>query len=648
MPQNIVEKIAQSHALDLALGHLVQSGDFLRVRPAHVMTHDNTGAVIPKFKNIGATSISDPEQPVFTVDHDVQNTSEANLAKYAGIAAFAEEHGVRAYPPGRGIGHQVLCEEGFVLPGTMVVASDSHSNIYGGLGALGTPVVRTDAAALWATAETWYVVPKITRVVLTGALSEGVTGKDVIITLCGEFSNDEVLNHAIEFSGEGVRTLSVDERLAIANMTTEWGALAGVFPCDGLTTAWLRTRLELLESESRNRGDLSEAAIDAFETAPPRADEGASYAQTIHLDLSKVRTAVSGPDHVKVMRTIADISAERLEIQKAYLLSCVNGRADDLSRAASVLEGEQIAAGVELYVAAASSEVQAEVERRGDWAKLEAAGAKFLPAGCGPCIGLGVGLLGENEIGISATNRNFKGRMGDRSAKCYLGSPEVVAASAVAGFITGPMGPAGDGPAGRLEVHEVETPAPAKVEIREGFPAIVTGELVLLDADNLNTDGIYGKDVTYQDHLTPEEMATHAFTNYDPEFRSTARAGDVLISGFNFGTGSSREQAATCIKFFGIPLVIAGSFSETYKRNAFNNGFLCIECPELLDAVRESASGSSPTERTGIMVEVDFSASVARAAGKDFPLSPLGPAAQDLVLAGGLEQLVRKQLQGTA
>lgn len=647
MPQNLIEKIAHSHALDLPEGHVVRSGDFLRVRPAHVMTHDNTGAVIPKFETIGATKMADPDQPVFTVDHDVQNTSEANLAKYAGIAAFAEKHGVRAYPPGRGIGHQVMCEEGFVLPGTMVVASDSHSNLYGGLGALGTPVVRTDAAALWATAETWYVVPKVTRVILSGALVEGVSGKDVIITLCGEFSNDEVLNHAIEFTGGGVAGLSLDERLAIANMTTEWGALAGVFPCDEVTLAWLRGRLELLESEGRNRGDLTAKRLDALSAAPPAADPDAVYAQTIHFDLAKVRPAVSGPDQVKVMRTIAEISAERMTIHKAYLLSCVNGRADDLSRAASILDGARVAEGVELYVAAASSEVQAEVERRGDWAKLEAAGAKFLPAGCGPCIGLGVGLLGEDEVGISATNRNFKGRMGARSAKCYLGSPEVVAASAVAGFITGPMGPEGCGPAGRLEVHAASAAAPSEVEIREGFPALVTGELLLLDADNLNTDGIYGKDVTYQDHLTPEEMATHAFENYDPSFQEIAQSGDVLLSGFNFGTGSSREQAATCIKHFGIPLVIAGSFSETYKRNAFNNGFLCIECPELLAALRLASGGGAPTVRTGVSVEVDFAASVARAGGVEYPLSALGPAAQDLVLAGGLEALVRRRIQAS-
>ena len=150
MSQTLIEKIAQAHALDLAPGHLVRSGDFLRVRPAHVMTHDNTGAVIPKFEGIGAAKVFDPRQPVFTLDHDVQNRSQANLAKYEGIETFAREQGVEFFGAGRGIGHQVMCEEGFVLPGTMVVASDSHSNLYGGLGALGTPVVRTDAAALWA------------------------------------------------------------------------------------------------------------------------------------------------------------------------------------------------------------------------------------------------------------------------------------------------------------------------------------------------------------------------------------------------------------------------------------------------------------------------------------------------------------------
>ena len=641
MPQTLIEKIAQSHALGLTADHEVRSGDFLEVRPAHVMTHDNTGAVIPKFRSIGAAKIHDPAQPLFTLDHDVQNTTESNLAKYAAIEAFAAEQGVRFHPAGRGIGHQVICEEGFVLPGTMVVASDSHSNIYGGLGALGTPVVRTDAAALWATAKTWYQVPKITRVVLTGELQPGVSGKDVIVTLCGRFNQDEVLNHGIEFSGPGVAGLSIDERLSIANMTTEWGALAGVFPCDERTLDWLTARLA---GGASSRGDLDEAKIAGLRGTPPAADEDASYFQTIHLDLGDVRPAVSGPHHVKVMRSVAEYEADPLPIHKAYLLSCVNGRADDLSAAAAVLDGKRISEGVELYVAAASTEVEEEVKRRGDWARLEAAGATFLPAGCGPCIGLGVGLLEPGENGISATNRNFKGRMGDRTANCYLASPQVVAHSALAGHISG--GGASrpfDTQPGRLEAG-VPGAAAAAVEIREGFPKHQAGEILFLDADNLNTDGIYSKDWTYKDDLGPEEMATHAMENYDPDFTKVAKAGDILVSGYNFGTGSSREQAATCLLYFGIRLVIAASFSETYKRNAFNNGFLCVECAELVEDLRSRFESPTATRRTGLELSVDFGSSKAVCDDKTYAISPLGPAAQDLILAGGLEALVRSRL----
>ncbi|MBU0716636.1 MAG: homoaconitase, partial [Planctomycetes bacterium] len=186
--QNIIEKITQRYAVGLRKGQVVRAGDFLTVRPAHVMTHDNTAAVIPKFQSMGAKRVADSAQPVFALDHDIQNQSEGNLAKYAKIKAFAREQGIAFFPAGRGIGHQVMTEEGFVLPGTFVVASDSHSNLYGGLGALGTPVVRTDAAALWATGQTWWQVPEVVRVNFTGRLAPGVSGKDVIIALTGTFN----------------------------------------------------------------------------------------------------------------------------------------------------------------------------------------------------------------------------------------------------------------------------------------------------------------------------------------------------------------------------------------------------------------------------------------------------------------------------
>ena len=268
MPQTLIEKIAQRFAIGLGDGQTVQSGDFISVRPAHVMTHDNTAAVIPKFESMGATGVHDPRQPVYCLDHDIQNTSPDNLAKYAKIEAFANKHDVTFFPAGRGIGHQIMVEEGFVLPGTFVVGSDSHSNLYGSLGALGTPVVRTDAAAIWATGRTWWQVPDVVRVNLNGKLQTGASGKDVIVALIGIFNKDEVLNCCIEFCGAGVSSLRIDERMAISNMTTEWGALAGVFPYDEITRNYLRSRANAMRGKGR-RKPAPYAGIDRTDRGRP-------------------------------------------------------------------------------------------------------------------------------------------------------------------------------------------------------------------------------------------------------------------------------------------------------------------------------------------------------------------------------------------
>ena len=237
--QTIVEKIAQAH---LAEGpkRPLRAGDFLSIRPFHVMTHDNTSAVMSKFKAIGAKKIRDPKQLVFALDHDIQNQEEANLKKYRSIEAFAKDHGVDFYPAGSGIGHQIMVEHGYVVPGSFVVASDSHSNMYGALGAIGTPIVRTDAAAVWATGEFWWQIPRSIQVVLEGRLRAGVSGKDVIISLCGLYNHEEALNAAVEFTGPGVASLSMDARFSISNMSTEWGSLVGWFPVDESHVEYLR------------------------------------------------------------------------------------------------------------------------------------------------------------------------------------------------------------------------------------------------------------------------------------------------------------------------------------------------------------------------------------------------------------------------
>jgi homoaconitate hydratase len=645
MGQTIVEKIAQKHMTE-GPSRPLRTGDFLSIRPHRCMTHDNTSAVMSKFKGIGAKKVKDPQQLTFALDHDIQNKDESNLKKYRAIEEFAKEQGVDFYPAGSGIGHQIMVERGYVIPGSFVVASDSHSNMYGALGAIGTSIVRTDAAAVWATGEFWWQIPRSIEVVLEGELAPGATGKDVIITLCGLYNHDECLNAAVEFTGPGVASLSMDARLSISNMTTEWGPLVGWFPVDAVTIRYLRGVHARLKTMGIER--ITESDIASWENNPPAPDADAAYAARIMLDLAQVTPHVSGPDTVQAMQSLAEVEQQKIAIQKAYLISCVNSRTEDLAAAAKVLMGQKVAAGVKFYLSAASKWVQEEAERSGVWQTLTDAGAQPLPSGCGPCIGLGVGLLEAGEVGISATNRNFKGRMGSRDAKCYLASPEVVAASAVAGYIRGPHEFANRTPQRDYTELSSASGAAEKVEILAGFPQRVKGRLVFLPQDNVNTDAIYGKDYTYRDDMTPEMMAKVVMENYDPQFAARTKAGDVIVSQFNFGTGSSREQAVTCLKAKGIPLVIAASFSQTYLRNAFNNGFLCIEVPDSVARVREQFAREIAAKQKTIIpgdeIDIDFTSSTIHWRGETFVFPALGSVPQSLVIAGGVENLVARRL----
>ncbi|KAI9283025.1 hypothetical protein BC943DRAFT_343943 [Umbelopsis sp. AD052] len=616
----------------------------------------------PRFKSIGATKINNPRQPVFALDHDVQNKSEKNIEKYSKIEQFGKDHNVDFYPAGRGIGHQIMIEEGYAFPYTLTVASDSHSNMYGGIGALGTPVVRTDAAAIWATGRTWWQIPPVVKVDLQGTLPAGVTGKDVIITLCGLFNKDEVLNTAIEFHGsaETMKAISLEDRLAIANMTTEWGALAGVFPVDDLTIEYLQKRQKRLELEQFEKGNgsashprINDQTIQELVNNPIKASPSATYAKRLTLDLSTLSPHISGPNSVKVANTLAALEKEDIAINKAYLVSCVNSRAGDLRQAAAVMKGKKVKEGVEFYIAAASSEVQKEVVESGDWDVLVNAGAKVLPAGCGPCVGLGTGLLKDGEVGISATNRNFKGRMGSPSAKAYLASPAVVAASAIAGKIVGPNGTSGSTTEPKFTIETLNTnkedDISSSTDVLPNFPSTIKGELLFCHADNLNTDGIYPGKYTYNDDLTADDMRKVVMENYDPKFVDIVKDSDVLVGGFNFGTGSSREQAATAIKSRGITIMIAGSFSDIFKRNSINNALLLLESPELVNDLKNNVGTSDLTKRTGWNAEIKVGEGkviVKQADGSDktYKVGVLGKSVQELWLDGGLEGWVKQRL----
>ncbi|KAL8801958.1 MAG: hypothetical protein Q9182_004139 [Xanthomendoza sp. 2 TL-2023] len=743
IPQTLTEKIVQQHSVGLPKNKFVKSGDYVTLSPYRCMTHDNSWPVATKFLSIGASEINDKNQIVMTLDHDVQNKSETNLKKYRQIEDFAKTQGVVFYPAGRGIGHQIMVEEGYAWPGTLAVASDSHSNMYGGVGCLGTPVVRTDAASIWATSKTWWQIPPICKVTFTGTLPKGVTGKDVIVALCGLFSKDEVLNHAIEFTGskESMKSLTVDDRLAIANMTTEWGALTGLFPIDETLQRWLRgkaTEAAMYNGSpgSKIQSRFNHQRLDKLFANQLSADHGAKYSKYLHLNLTSLSPYVSGPNSVKVATPLHDLAPQNIKIDKAYLVSCTNSRASDLAAAAKVFKDAashnggrvpEVANGVDFYIAAASSLEQAAAEASGDWRTMLEAGAQPLPAGCGPCIGLGAGLLEPGEVGISASNRNFKGRMGSTEAKAYLASPEVVAASALHGMITGPgryeqpqgwagvIRGEGDGikeeertitrdaafekvisqldnmiQLGEQEIHGSERATEEDgqmTEVLPGFPERVEGEIVFCDADNINTDGIYPGKYTYQDDVTKEKMAEVCMSNYDKAFASTAREGDILVAGFNFGCGSSREQAATAILAKKIPLVIAGSFGNIFSRNSINNALMGVEVPKLVQRLRETFSSpkldvsqqeisesdrnsqslDSPppapqaipaqekllTRRTGWKLVWDVRRSKVDVQEGDNgvkwsqKVGELPPNVQEIIATGGLEQWVKKQIGGS-
>ncbi|KAL9036006.1 MAG: hypothetical protein Q9214_006326, partial [Letrouitia sp. 1 TL-2023] len=337
IPQTLTEKIVQRHSVGLPQGKIVKSGDYVTLSPYRCMTHDNSWPVAKKFKSIGASKIYDKNQIVITLDHDVQNKSEANLSKYRQIEDFAKQQGVVFYPAGRGIGHQIMVEEGWAYPSSLVVASDSHSNI-----------------------------------------------------------NDEVLNHAVEFTGceETMNTLAIDDRLAIANMTTEWGALTGLFPIDTVLRRWLRskaTESALLQSESSTvPAQFTHQRLDELFADQLIADRGAKYSKHLYLDLSTLSPYVSGPNSVKVATPLEKLALQEVRIDKAYLVSCTNSRASDLAAAAKVFKDAawsnngsipKIADSVSFYIAAASQPERIAAEEAGDWQVMLEAGAKPLPNG---------------------------------------------------------------------------------------------------------------------------------------------------------------------------------------------------------------------------------------------------------------------------
>ncbi|MBX6754550.1 MAG: 3-isopropylmalate dehydratase large subunit [Thermorudis peleae] len=409
----------------------VTAGAIVDVRPDRILSHDNTAAIARAFAQLGFTRVVDPERLAITLDHAVPPPTVRHAQNHAEIRRFVAEQGIRHfYEAGRGICHQVLSEEALVLPGQLILGADSHTTHFGWLGAFGAGVGRSEVLALWATGELWLRVPESIRVELRGTLPPGVTTKDLCLRIIGDCGADGGIYRSVEFVGEGLRHLSIDSRMTIANMMAEFGVKNAYLEPDDQVMDWLAPRLA-----RRTGRDLADCR-DEIAAGALYPDPDAVYERVLSYDLSQLEPVVACPHTVDNVRPISEVAGTRIDY--AFIGTCTNGRLEDLEAAAQVLAGRRIAPHVHLVVIPASAEVLREAMARGIAQQLVEAGAMLGVPGCGPCMGNHFGIPAPGEVVISSGNRNFRGRMGSPEAAIYLASPVAVAASALRGQITDP------------------------------------------------------------------------------------------------------------------------------------------------------------------------------------------------------------------
>lgn len=406
----------------------VEIGEVVDVRPDVVLSHDNSAAIRETWLQFGQERVAIPEKLAITLDHAVPAPTTRHAQNHAEIRLFVQEQGIRNFfEVGRGICHQVLSEEGLVLPGQMVLGADSHTPHFGWLGAFGAGIGRSEVAALWATGELWLRVPQSIRIDLEGSLPPGVTAKDFALRIIGDWGADGGLYASVEFGGSGVEALSIDARMALANMMAEFGAKSAFIAPDGRTRAYLEAALRRRQPTGAAGGAMQ------FRLLP---DEGAAYSAVYRYDAAELEPAIACPHTVDNVVPLSEVAGVR--VQQAFIGTCTNGRLEDIAAAAEVVRGRRVAAGTRLLVIPASSLVLQDALRKGYIETLVAAGAAIGTPGCGPCMGNHMGVPATGEVTISSANRNFRGRMGTKEAEIYLANPAVVAASAIAGQIADP------------------------------------------------------------------------------------------------------------------------------------------------------------------------------------------------------------------
>jgi len=521
--------------------------------PDLILTHDNSASIRNTFEQMGGSRVNDPDRLVIVLDHNAPPTNAGLANTYQSIRDFVKQQGIQKFhDAGSGICHQLMAN--YSRPGMVIVGSDTHTCTAGAFNSMAAGIDRTEAAGLWLRGETWFRVPETLKITLTGSMKQGVYAKDLSLWIIGILGSAGANYMSIEYHGEGVETLSVADRMTLANLASEMGAKNAVFPADHILDEFLGEDIPGIW-----------------------ADEDAQYARKIEVDLNEVYPLVAAPHHVDHVMALAEVAGT--DIHQALIGTCTNGRIEDLREAASMIAGKSVKPGIQLLVIPASRDIYLQAIEEGLVTQFLEAGANVLSSSCGPCLGTGQGIPADNYRVISSANRNFLGRMGNKNAEIYLASPAAVALSAVNGKITDPRNQNG---AERFPFGKVQS---GSFTIEEGDVRRQEGVWDYSHINNLNTDQMFAGNLTYKVQSSePMEIIPHLLEGFDPMFVKKVQSGDIIMGGENFGCGSSREHPSVGLAHVGVKAVIVKSVNRIFYRSAINQGLPVIVLPDAVNA----------------------------------------------------------------
>ena len=536
----IIEQIISTHSDRKT----VKPGDIVDVFIDTRAARDFGGANVVKNILDNGLGLADAAKTIFTFDCNPGGSDQKYAQNQHYCRQYAREKGIRVYDVDSGVGTHLAIDSGLAWPGSTFVSTDSHANIMGAIASFGQGMGDQDIAAAWAKGAVWFKVPASVKINLKGSRPSNVSAKDIILNLLGIFGANRLLGYSVEIYGDATEKFTLDERITISSMGTEMGAILIIFPTNQAVLAELKK-------------------ITGKDYPMITAGADAVYEQTFDLDLSTFVPMVAKPGHPEDDTSVDNVRNKKID--SGFIGSCTNGRIEDLRIAASVLKGRKVAPGVVLKIVPSTNDIWNQALDEGLIKTFKEAGAMVSNAGCAGCAAGQVGQNGPGEVTISTGNRNFEGKQG--KGFVYLASPATVAASAVAGFITTPdQIPAKPAEFGNSAILK----SVVKEKIRTNKPNVVEGRVWIIQKDNIDTDMIFHN--RYLTITDIREMGQYSFDNlrgYE-DFAKKAKAGDIVMTGKNFGAGSSRQQAVDCFISLGISCIMAESYGAIYERNAIN------------------------------------------------------------------------------